>query len=212
MWFRPLSIRMLKAIQQRRFSQDHAVSRQPQRLGFASCRAGLFVLDVLQIQGESSLFVDSLMSEMTLEEKISQLNLVNQGGAVTGSVISKDVEQKIRDGYQGGRHLRFPSASKMRKSRKLRSKQSRLGIPLLTAMDVIHGHTTKPFSPSPGNVLHLGSRTDPGNCRTAARDNCRRHHVELFPYGRYRAIPAGDGSRKAAGKTPFLALKSPPLW
>jgi beta-glucosidase len=47
-------------------------------------------------------FVSGLMSRMTLDEKIGQLNLVTPGGAVTGSVVSKDVDEKIRKGSVGG--------------------------------------------------------------------------------------------------------------
>ena len=47
-------------------------------------------------------FISNLMKKMTLEEKIGQLNLVTPGGAVTGAVVSKDVDEKIRKGQVGG--------------------------------------------------------------------------------------------------------------
>ena len=47
-------------------------------------------------------FISKLMSKMTIDEKIGQLNLVTPGGAVTGSVVSKDVDDKIRTGHVGG--------------------------------------------------------------------------------------------------------------
>ncbi len=47
-------------------------------------------------------FINNLMSKMTLDEKIGQLNLVTPGGAVTGSVVSQDVDEKIRKGLVGG--------------------------------------------------------------------------------------------------------------
>lgn len=48
-------------------------------------------------------FVGSLMSKMTLDEKIGQLNLLNPGGGVaTGAVVSSDVESKIKAGSVGG--------------------------------------------------------------------------------------------------------------
>ncbi|MEM1120056.1 MAG: beta-glucosidase BglX [Bacteroidota bacterium] len=85
--------------------------------------------------------VDSLMQLMTIEEKIGQLNLLTQGGAVTGSVISKGVEDKIRKGQVGG-IFGTRGAVKMRKVQEIAVKESRLGIPLITGMDVIHGHQT----------------------------------------------------------------------
>ena len=46
--------------------------------------------------------VSTLLGKMTTEEKIGQLNLVTPGGAVTGSVVSTDVEAKIKAGNVGG--------------------------------------------------------------------------------------------------------------
>ena len=37
-------------------------------------------------------FVNSLMSKMTLDEKIGQLNLVTSGRATTGSIVNKGIE------------------------------------------------------------------------------------------------------------------------
>lgn len=89
----------------------------------------------------SSPRIDSLMALMTLDEKLGQLNLVNQGGAVTGVVISEDVETKIKEGKVGA-IFGSRSAVKMRGIQRLAVEESRLGIPLITAMDVIHGHQT----------------------------------------------------------------------
>ena len=47
--------------------------------------------------------VEALLKKMTLEEKIGQLNLLTPGGGVaTGSVVSKNVEEKIKAGNVGG--------------------------------------------------------------------------------------------------------------
>ncbi|MDE3254063.1 MAG: beta-glucosidase, partial [Bacteroidota bacterium] len=54
-------------------------------------------------QGDIHSRAKALLSKMTLEEKIGQLNLLIPGGAaVTGSVVSTDVENKIRKGQVGG--------------------------------------------------------------------------------------------------------------
>lgn len=47
-------------------------------------------------------FVTSLMSRMTLDEKIGQLNLVNVGFDITGPIVSCDVDKKIKSGQVGG--------------------------------------------------------------------------------------------------------------
>lgn len=83
-----------------------------------------------------------LMAKMTLEEKIGQLNLVTPGGgALTGSVVSADVESKIKNGLVGGLFGIY-SPEKIRKAQDLAVKQSRLHIPMIFGLDVIHGHKT----------------------------------------------------------------------
>src|SRR5688572_12370891 len=87
-------------------------------------------------------FVSSLMSKMTLEEKIGQLNLVTPGwGVPTGSVVSKGVEDNIRKGRVGGLFGIY-GPEKVRKAQALAVHESRLHIPLLFGLDVIHGHKT----------------------------------------------------------------------
>ncbi len=86
-------------------------------------------------------FVNALMAKMTLDEKIGQLNLVTPGGAVTGSVVSKDVESKISKGQVGGL-FGIIGPEKIRQAQDLAVKTSRLKIPLFFGSDVIHGHKT----------------------------------------------------------------------
>jgi beta-glucosidase len=83
-----------------------------------------------------------LLAKMTLEEKIGQLNLVTPGGGIlTGSVVSQGVEENIRKGYVGG-IFGIWGPEKVRKAQDLAIKNSRLHIPLLFGLDVIHGHKT----------------------------------------------------------------------
>src|SRR3984885_12281587 len=86
-------------------------------------------------------FVSNLMSKMTLDEKIGQLNLVTPGGAVTGSVVSTDVDSKIRNG-QGGGLFGINGPDQIRQAQDIAVKNSRLRIPLFFGLDVIHGHRT----------------------------------------------------------------------
>ena len=86
-------------------------------------------------------FINALMKKMTLEEKIGQLNLLTIGIDVTGPVLSKDVESNIKNGYVGA-VLNTHTPSAVRKLQDIAVKQTRLGIPLLFGLDVIHGHTT----------------------------------------------------------------------
>ena len=86
-------------------------------------------------------FINNLMSKMTIDEKIGQLNLVTPGGAVTGSVVSKDVDDKIREGMVGGL-FGITGPDKVRQAQDIAVKDSRLHIPLIFGLDVIHGHRT----------------------------------------------------------------------
>ena len=86
-------------------------------------------------------FISNLMSKMTVDEKIGQLNLVTPGGAVTGSVVSKDVDEKIRQGKVGGL-FGITGPDKVRQAQDIAVKHSRLHIPLMFGLDVIHGHKT----------------------------------------------------------------------
>jgi beta-glucosidase len=89
----------------------------------------------------SSAKVAALMTKMTIDEKIGQLNLITPGGTVTGEIVSKDVESKIKSGQVGG-IFGIRGANKVRQAQELAVKNSRLGIPLIVGMDVIHGHQT----------------------------------------------------------------------
>ncbi len=81
------------------------------------------------------------MNKMTLDEKIGQLNLVTPGGAVTGSVVSTDVDTKIRNGQVGGL-FGINGPNEIRQAQDIAVKSSRLHIPLFFGLDVIHGHRT----------------------------------------------------------------------
>lgn len=86
-------------------------------------------------------FIDDLMKKMTLDEKIGQLNLVTAGEAITGSVVSTDVETKIKNGQIGG-IFSMSGPGKIRRIQELAVKHTRLKIPIIFGMDVIHGYRT----------------------------------------------------------------------
>ncbi len=89
-------------------------------------------------------FIDDLMSRMTLDEKIGQLNLVQRdtdGDVQTGATVTANAADKIRAGKVGGIFGLF-GVDLVRQAQKIAVEQSRLGIPLLFGLDVIHGHRT----------------------------------------------------------------------
>ena len=88
-----------------------------------------------------SQFVDQLMAKMTLQEKIGQLNLMVAGNITTGSVQSSQVGSDIAQGNMGG-VFNIKGLDKIKALQDIAIKNSRLGIPLLVGMDVIHGYET----------------------------------------------------------------------
>lgn len=92
-------------------------------------------------QAKMDRFIDDLMGKMTLQEKIGQLNLPVTGDIITGSTVSGDVVGKIRQGQVGGL-FNMKGVQSIRALQEVAVKQSRLGIPLLFGMDVIHGYET----------------------------------------------------------------------
>ena len=86
-------------------------------------------------------FVDQLMAQMTLEEKLGQLNLPVAGDIVTGEPRITHVGEDIRQGKVGGL-FNLKGAAYIREIQRIAVEESRLGIPILFGMDVIHGYET----------------------------------------------------------------------
>lgn len=86
-------------------------------------------------------FVDELLSKMTLKEKLGQLNLLPAGNITTGAAQNNPIVQQIKDGELGG-VFNIKGLNEIRTLQEMAIKKSRLGIPLLVGMDVIHGYET----------------------------------------------------------------------
>lgn len=86
-------------------------------------------------------FLDNLMAQMTLEEKLGQLNLPVTGDIITGAARESNVAEDIRNGKVGGL-FNLKGAQAIREIQRIAVEESRLGIPLLFGMDVIHGYET----------------------------------------------------------------------
>jgi len=83
--------------------------------------------------------VDSVLNLMTLDEKIGQLNLPSAGAFVTGSMESSDIAKKIEQGKVGGL-FNIKTVANIKEMQKIAVEKSRLKIPLIFGMDVIHGY------------------------------------------------------------------------
>jgi len=104
----------------------------------------LLLASFINAQGQDekmNKFISDLMSKMTVEEKIGQLNLTTAGGFVTGSAVNEMTHQKLQKGQIGGM-LNALSLSSMRAFMDIAVKESPHHIPLLFGMDVIHGYQT----------------------------------------------------------------------
>lgn len=86
-------------------------------------------------------FINSLMSKMTLEEKLGQLNLPTGDAFKTGEATSSNIGKKVAEGKVGA-ILNMATVKSIREIQEIAITQSRLKIPLIFGMDVIHGYKT----------------------------------------------------------------------
>ena len=151
-------------------------------------------------------FIDELMSRMTLEEKLGQLNLPVGGDIVTGEPRASHAAEDIRAGKVGGL-FNLKGAKQIREVQRIAVEESRLGIPMIFGMDVIHGYET--VFPIP---LGLSCSWDMEAIETSARIAAREATadgiawtfspmVDICHDGRWGRISEG------AGEDPYLGSR-----
>jgi len=149
-------------------------------------------------------YVDSLVSIMTLEEKLGQLTQYRGRWGNTGPVVAEGGEAEIRQSKVGS-FLSIYGAAYTREMQRIAVEESRLGIPLLFAHDVIHGFRT--IFPVP---LALAGSWDPD----AVEQSARIAAVEATGYGiHWTFAPMVDVARdprwgrivEGFGEDPYLA-------
>jgi beta-glucosidase len=89
--------------------------------------------------------IDALLARMTLEEKVGQLNQYSNNLDLTGPPPSADAQKLVYDQVRGGlvgSLLNVTGAEATRKAQQLAVENSRLKIPLIFGLDVIHGYRT----------------------------------------------------------------------
>lgn len=86
-------------------------------------------------------FITDLMAKMTLDEKIGQLNLPSSDDFVTGEAKNSDIGKKVEEGKVGGL-FNIKGVAKIRDIQKVAVEKSRLKIPMIFGMDVVHGYET----------------------------------------------------------------------
>ncbi len=91
---------------------------------------------------EMDRFLDGMMSRMTLEEKIGQLNLIQGNNTEqTGPFVKSNAYERIKAG-QCGAILNNRAFEDIYAMQKCAVEESRLGIPLIFGLDVVHGFKT----------------------------------------------------------------------
>lgn len=150
--------------------------------------------------------IDELMSKMTVDEKIGQLNQLDFGMDITGPTISKDVEQKIKDGKVGSLLNAFTPAV-VRKLQDIAVKESRLHIPILFGNDVIHGHQTTfpvPLAMSCTWDMNLVERTAQIAAKEAAADGLNWTFSPMVDIAR---DPRWGRVVEGSGEDPYLGSR-----
>ena len=96
--------------------------------------------NVLAQDQKMNAFIDQLMAKMTVEEKLGQMNLLPGTSATTGELKDSPLLTLIEQGKLGT-VLNQTGVESIRQLQDA-AKRSRLGIPVLVGMDVIHGYET----------------------------------------------------------------------
>lgn len=108
---------------------------------FLACMAVVGCIQAQTKDPKMDKFINDLMGKMTLEEKIGQLNLPSSGDITTGQAKSSNIAEKIKKGEVGGL-FNIKGVEKIRDVQRIAIEESRLKIPLIFGMDVIHGYET----------------------------------------------------------------------
>ncbi len=112
---------------------------------------------------EKKQFIDSLITEMTMDEKIGQMTLFTSDWTSTGPTMREGYMEDIREG-RCGNIFNAHTVEYNRKLQKIAVEETRLGIPLLFGYDVIHGYKT--IFPIP---LAEASSWEPGLIKKSAK-------------------------------------------
>ncbi len=146
---------------------------------------------------------DSVLKLMTLEEKIGQLNLPAAGDITTGLASNTGIITKIQEGKVGGL-FNISGIERVRETQRIAVEESRLGIPLIFGMDVIHGYKT--LFPVPlGISASWNIEMIEKSARIAAREATSQGICWTFsPMVDISRDPRWGRVTEGAGEDPFL--------
>jgi len=148
--------------------------------------------------------LDALLARMTTAEKVGQL-VQRMGGRqrALNSRLGPDELDRVRRGEVGS-YLHVAGAEPLRELQRVAVEESRLGIPLLFGMDVVHGYRT--IFPVP---LAIAATWDPADAERAARIAAREAsaaglHWTFAPMVDVARDPRWGRIVEGAGEDPFL--------
>ena len=150
--------------------------------------------------------IDKLIGRMTLAEKLGQLTMTSASYAVTGPVLAGDSTESIRSGALGNL-LNLVGTKHVHEMQRIAVEESRLGIPLLIAFDVLHGHRT--LFPVP---IAEASTLDPGVWELTAREAAREAAADGIALTFAPMLDVARDSRwgrvvEGPGEDPWLAAQ-----
>src|SRR5918996_2386388 len=150
--------------------------------------------------------IDSLIEQMTLEEKIGQMTLVSAGWVVTGPKVSGDYMAQLRAGRIGAISNLW-GRQETREVQRVAVEETRLGVPLMFAFDVIHGHRTLfpiPLAEAAAFDPALWERTARAAAREAAADGLTLAFAPMLDVAR---DPRWGRIAESPGEDPWLAAR-----
>lgn len=150
--------------------------------------------------------IEKLMGEMRLAEKLGQLTMTAASYAVTGPIIAGDSTESIRNGTIGNL-LNMIGQGPVHEMQRLAVEESRLGIPLLIGLDVIHGHRT--IFPIP---LGEAATFDPKAWELTAREAAREAAADgialtFAPMLDVSRDPRWGRTAEGPGEDPLVAVE-----
>jgi beta-glucosidase len=150
--------------------------------------------------------IEQLIDAMTLAEKLGQLTMTASSYTVTGPIIAGDSTEAIKAGTIGNL-LNMVGASAVHEMQRLAVEQSRLRIPLLIGLDIIHGHRT--LFPIP---LAEASLFDPQAWTLMARESAREAAADglamtFAPMLDVSRDPRWGRTAEGPGEDPWLAVR-----
>ncbi len=150
--------------------------------------------------------IETLIGDMTLEEKLGQLTMTASSYAVTGPIIAGDSTASIANGTLGNL-LNMIGAGPTQEMQRLAVEKSRLGIPLLFGLDILHGHRTLfPIPLAEAALFDPEAWTETAReaAREAARDGLALTFAPMLDVSR---DPRWGRTAEGPGEDPWLGAR-----